>query len=54
MRTMDDVTLHHQVFKNKLGGVAVVGVNTAHLGGRQINLIDALVLEKRRHRLLRG
>ena len=43
---MDHVALDHQVLVDEFGGVGVVGVDAADLGGSEIDLVDALALEK--------
>src|ERR1017187_8933347 len=39
MGTMDQVGLDHQILVNKVGPIRVVGVNSADLGGGNINVV---------------
>ncbi|MCY1293835.1 hypothetical protein D9M68_575460 [compost metagenome] len=45
MGGLDEVGLDHQVLVDEVGRIAVVGMNAAHLGRRQIDLVDAMDLE---------
>ena len=43
---MDHVALDHQILVDELGRVGVVGMDAAHLGSSEIDLVDALALEE--------
>ena len=43
------VGLHHQIVKNKVGRIGIVGVNAADFCGGKINDVNFFVLEKRTH-----
>ena len=51
---VDYVALDHQVLVDELGGIFVVGVDAPNLGRSQVDLIDLLLLEELRNRLLVG
>lgn len=43
---IDDVAFNDEVVINKLGGVSIVGVDAANLGGGKIDLINCLAVKK--------
>ena len=51
---VDDVGLHHQVLVDEFGRVGVVGVDAAHLGGGQVDLVGLLRREEGAHGSLVG
>ena len=44
---VDDISLHHQVLIYEFGWVDVVGMNAAHFGGGQVNLVGLFFSKER-------
>jgi hypothetical protein len=46
---MDHIGLDHEIFKDKLGPINVIGMDAAHPGGSYNNGLDIFILKKPSH-----